>query len=71
VTEENEQVKGSGRGKASGRKPNSADDVAILDYVMLDFIDEPIAPWEIDRHGTVAEPGRRAQDGMPARILCD
>jgi hypothetical protein len=60
MTEENEQVKGSRRGKASGRKPNSAEDVAILDYVMLDFVDEPIALRENDQQGSVARPRRRA-----------
>jgi hypothetical protein len=71
VAEENQPVTGLRREKTSERRPNAADDVAILDYVMLDFIDEPIAPRENDRHGTVAEPGRRAQDGIPAKILCD
>jgi hypothetical protein len=60
VAEDNEPVTGSRREKASGRKPNTADDIAILDYVMLDFIDEPIAPRENDQQGTVAEPWRHA-----------
>ena len=56
VAEENEPVTGPRREKASGRKPNAADDIAILDYVMLDFIDEPFAPRENDQQGAVAKP---------------
>jgi hypothetical protein len=56
VAEENEPVTGSRREKASGRKPNAADDIVIVDYVMLDFIDEPLAPRENDQQGTVTEP---------------
>jgi hypothetical protein len=56
VAEENESVTGSRREKASGRKPNAADDIVIVDYVMLDFIDEPFAPRENDQQGTVTEP---------------
>jgi hypothetical protein len=60
VAEENNPVTGARSKKASGRKPNTADDIAILDYVMLDFIDEHIAPRENDQKGTVAEKWRDA-----------
>jgi hypothetical protein len=60
VVEENESVTGPRRENASERKPNAADDIAILDYVMLDFTDEPFAPREIVQQGTVAEPWRHA-----------
>jgi hypothetical protein len=60
VAEENNPVTEARRKKASERKPNTADDIAILDYVMLDFIDEPLAPRENDQKRTVAEQWRHA-----------
>jgi hypothetical protein len=60
VAEENQPVAGSRREKTVGRRPNAADDIDIFDYVMLDFIDEPIAPRENVIQDTVAEPGHRA-----------
>jgi hypothetical protein len=60
MAEENNPVTGARRENASGRQPNTADDIAILDYVMLDFIDEPFAPRENDQKGTVAEQWRHA-----------
>ena len=58
MTEENETVMGWGREKASSREPDAADDIAILDYVMLDFVDEPFAPRKNAQRGTVTEPWR-------------
>jgi hypothetical protein len=60
VAEENESVTGSRREKASERKPNTADDITIFNYIMLDFIDEPFAPRESYQQDTVAEPWRHA-----------
>jgi hypothetical protein len=40
VTEENEPVMGSGPKKASRGDPDVFDEIIILDYVMLDFVDE-------------------------------
>jgi hypothetical protein len=58
VTEENEPVVGLGREKASRREPAAADNIAILDYVMLDFVDEPFALRKTEQRRTVTEPWR-------------
>jgi hypothetical protein len=43
--------------KQGGRgEPYAVDDIPIVDYVMLNFADEPFAPWENDQRGTVTEP---------------
>lgn len=60
MAEENEHVTGARREKASGRKPNAADDIVILDYVLLDFIDEPSAPRENDQPAAMMKPWRHA-----------
>ena len=60
MVDESEPVTGSRSEKASGRKPNAADDIAILDYVMLDFIDEPFALKKNDQRSTKTEPRRHA-----------
>jgi hypothetical protein len=38
--------------KQGGRgEPDAVDDIPIVDYVMLDFADEPFAPRENDQRG--------------------
>jgi hypothetical protein len=60
VTDENEPITGSRREKESVRKPDAAEDTMILDYVMLDFNDEPFAPRENDQRDALAETWRQA-----------
>jgi hypothetical protein len=45
-----------GEKPGGGGEPDAADEILIVDYVMLDFVDEPFAPWENDRRGTMKEP---------------
>lgn len=58
MTEENKGVMGLRREKASRHDPDAVDDIAILDYVMLDFGDEPFAPRQNELRGRMTEPGR-------------
>jgi hypothetical protein len=45
-----------GEKQGSRDEPDAVDDIPILDYVMLDFADEPFAPWENDQRRTMTEP---------------
>jgi hypothetical protein len=47
-----------GEKQGSRDEPDAVDDIPILDYVMLDFADEPFAPWENDQRRTMTEPWR-------------
>jgi hypothetical protein len=58
VTEENKGAMGLGSEKASRHEPDAVDDIAILDYVMLDFGDEPFAPRQNEQRGRMTEAWR-------------
>jgi hypothetical protein len=58
VTEENKGAMGLGREKASRHEPEAVDDTTILDYIMLDFGDEPFAPRHNEQRGRMTEPWR-------------
>jgi hypothetical protein len=61
VTQENAPVNRSERDAGSRGNPESADEVAILDYVMLDFADEHFAPR--NRQG-LCEPDPAATEAL-------
>ena len=58
MTEENKGVMGLRREKASRHDPDAVDDIAILDYVMLDFVDEYFAPRKGASRRITTEPSR-------------
>ena len=58
MTEKNEPAIRSEREKASSGHPDAADEIAILDYVMLDFIDEYFAPRKGASRRITTEPSR-------------
>lgn len=53
-----DRVEGRKQGRNVGQ-PNAADDILIVDYVMLDFGDERLATNEDDRWETTTQPWRR------------
>jgi hypothetical protein len=54
VTDWNE----SGEKQRSIGEPNAADEILIVDYVMLDFVDEPFDPQKIGQRETTIQPWR-------------
>lgn len=69
MTEENEPVMGSGREKISRGDPDAVDEITILDYVMLDFVDESFASPKHAQRRTETEPWRHDdQEGILAEV---
>ena len=58
MTRENKPVIRAERDTGSGGDPDTADEITILDYVMLDFVDEFFTPREYARRRTLTEPWR-------------